>query len=534
MRIIFKKIITGILLLIVFLSTSFSMYPEKAEAQFAVTDPLNLIQNIIGTISNVASEVVAYSDKYKEYVLDPIVSAFAKQMLRAMTGSIVNWINGGFNGSPSFIQNPGAFFLDVADQATGQFITGELKALCSPFSLDIRIALSFKYHPNVQKRYACTLSTIIKNTTNAVKNSSINGFTAGDFRQGGWPAFVSLTTEPQNNIYGAYLQADSDLSFRVANIQGQKKDELGQGKGFLSFRDPACVKLARASHTGKIETKYDEITGEVVTTLNNGVQTVVTAEEDCPVKTPGSVIAGALDTTLGSPTRQLELADEIGEILNAAFAQLTSQVLQQGLSTVSNKGSSGNSYLDTIVNDQGSDSINVNAIRSELLKNIDKDITNTKKYLTQRELAFTIVSNIKNTYDSTIACYTTKIASSTLSPNQTTIAQSRISNITTLLASASSTFTTIYAQVQLSYQVANSRYNQLISIQNRARAASTTSQINGPALEYGQILSDQITVIDIQNATDDVKTITTSAETFANNADALLRQCQGFPANLTN
>ena len=96
----------------------------------------------------------------------------------------------------------------MADQITGDFLAkagGPLTALCSPFSIDIRIALAFKYHPNVLKKYECTLGKIITNSKNAVKGASINGFTAGDFSQGGWPAFVSLTTEPQNNYIGAYL-----------------------------------------------------------------------------------------------------------------------------------------------------------------------------------------------------------------------------------------------------------------------------------------------------------------------------------------
>ena len=39
-----------------------------------------------------------------------------------MTASIVNWINSGFHGDPTFISDPGAFFLDVANEITGKFM----------------------------------------------------------------------------------------------------------------------------------------------------------------------------------------------------------------------------------------------------------------------------------------------------------------------------------------------------------------------------------------------------------------------------
>jgi len=61
-----------------------------------------------------------------------------------MTDSVVDWINHGFNGSPAFIQNPGGFFIDAADQITGAFIanSGPLASLCNGFGLDIRLSLA--------------------------------------------------------------------------------------------------------------------------------------------------------------------------------------------------------------------------------------------------------------------------------------------------------------------------------------------------------------------------------------------------------
>ncbi|NDE68391.1 hypothetical protein EB052_02170, partial [bacterium] len=232
-----KKIIAILLIISIIGGNALVAQPKKAEAQWLVFDSANSIQNASMIALMTHQSALAQAQNLKSFTLDGLAYMIAKQFLRSITASVVNWINSGFKGNPSFLTDPAGFFADVGDQVTGAFIaqTGVLKNLCTPFSIDLRIALALKFSPYNQQRYACTLSTIITNTKNAVKNASINGFTAGDFRQGNWPAFVSLTTEPQNNIYGAYLQAESDISFQIGQRRDQKKEQLNQGRGFLSW-----------------------------------------------------------------------------------------------------------------------------------------------------------------------------------------------------------------------------------------------------------------------------------------------------------
>jgi hypothetical protein len=129
-----KKIISG-MLIISLLLPSF-LIPKKVEAQLATTDAGNTIQNTITAANSVVTSASTYSLQLKEFVLDGLLNVLVKQVIRQMTQSVVNWINSGFEGSPSFLQNPGAFFLDVADQVTGAFLAkygGPLTALCSSF-----------------------------------------------------------------------------------------------------------------------------------------------------------------------------------------------------------------------------------------------------------------------------------------------------------------------------------------------------------------------------------------------------------------
>lgn len=513
------------LLFLVVFSTSFSIHPKKAGAQWITEDLLNFGQSVLNGVSQFASEALDYSDNYKEYVLDPLVSALAETILQQMSRSIVNWINSGFQGSPSFIQNPGAFFLDIADQETGQFIKGDLADLCSPFSIDIRIALSFKYRPNVQKRYACTLSTIIANSKSAVKNASINGFTAGDFKQGGWPAFVSLTTEPQNNIFGAYLQADSDLSFRVANKQLQQKDELSQGKGFLSWKK--CVQYQDTTYQ---DANDDSVDG----TLNN--TSASAAKPEClreEIQTPGSVIADSLQKQLDIPVEKLGLADEIGEIVNALFAQLATQVLQKGLAAVSHKDASGSSYLDSVVNDLQNQQ-KAGDIGARVANDIDGFIGIAKRYLDNRNSSLEIVASIKATYDSAETCYTDKIQNNQppLDTDEILLAQSRIAGIRSV-TDANTGFYSVYKIVEANARDAQDKYDTLVAAKEQATSAKSLQEINDAAEAFRR-LSDinspnRLDERNVQTALDDYNKLLTNTESIRADAAAVLQQCQAFP-----
>ena len=361
-----KKIIFGFIILSMVLP--FFALPNKAFALFGagdvVVDPTNLVQTTATAVNTTASAFATMSLNLKEYVLDGLGMLIVKQIIRQITNSVVSWINSGFQGSPAFLQNPGSFFLDVADQITGDFISkhgGPLQELCNTFSIDIRIALAFRYRPRDQQRFACTITTIIKNSKNAVTGATLNGFTAGDFKQGGWPAFVTLT-EGSNNPYGAYLEAESELSWRVANAKAEQKDEISAGRGFLSWKDQKCV-----AEVNKHNKAIKEQRASGVSQTEGSVKfAALKSKNECPVNTPGSVIQESLQNNLNGPLRELEIADEINEIVNALFAQLVTQVLQKGLSGVSSKDASGSSYLDSTIKDvQAEGNPQVQSIKAE-------------------------------------------------------------------------------------------------------------------------------------------------------------------------
>ena len=225
--------------------------------------------------------------------LDLIAITIARAALEQILQATTDWVRTGFEGNPAYATDPRQFFTNIADNIAGEFIAGsELGFLCSPFQLQIRLALQRYY--TQRRQFQCTLTDVIGN---------IDAF-YNDFDQGGWYAWFAMTQNDVNNPYGAYLQGQIELDSRLAEALSIQDKQLSWNSGFLSWSE--CI-------------SEDPDTGEC---YRRG-----------PVQTPGKVIEGQLQGVLGTGVRQLELADELDELVSALFVQLLRQVVfgAQGL-----------------------------------------------------------------------------------------------------------------------------------------------------------------------------------------------------------
>ena len=288
----------------------------------------------------------------------------AKIAIQQITSSVVNWINSGFQGSPSFVTNPTKFFGNVADQAAGAYIkqSSDFSFLCSPIQASIRIAVASTYANN-RSSQSCSLTSVMSNVQN--------------FANGGWSNFLSFTTEGTNNSFGAYSYGVTGLNSVVAKATGQKQTELLQGRGFLSFQQEKNCRTQATAPSGYNPNVSSMNLGSVTTAnagglttgnlvlgagsgagrstsitaisnnsgllgpTQNGSTLDTTGYKVCDLvnTTPGSVIAGAIDKTLGESNDSLNLAKSFDEIISALITQLVTRVLQGGLANASNNGS---------------------------------------------------------------------------------------------------------------------------------------------------------------------------------------------------
>lgn len=297
-----------ILLITLFLFLTLFSSGKRAYAYAGVADisfdPSNFFQNsltaantTISAGSNTVTAAMTTAEKIKVFVLDPAARAAVRTIIQRLTNSTVNWINSGFRGNPSYVTDPGRFFLNVADEQASRFLSGpNLNALCTPFRAQVRLALVQNYLQDERENYTCSLSILRDN---------YDQFTQ-DFRYGGWDAWFELTQNPQNNPYGSYIAARNELNTNVSTPIAKFSKQLEFGRGFLSYEKcPAGAELDPSLGTGDCRVEKQTVT-------------------------PGVVIESQLQNALGSGVRQLELAKSFDEILGALVTQLFVRVVGPG------------------------------------------------------------------------------------------------------------------------------------------------------------------------------------------------------------
>jgi hypothetical protein len=234
--------------------------------------------------------------EYKDFTGDGLAWVLAKKMLSTMLGQITDWIQGGFNGRPMFVQDIQGYMLEVSDQVFNQYMQDMNKNdfICAPFKIDIQIAISNQFFREInEEELTCTLTGVIDN---------IEGFlsgTQGSFSEGGgWDSWFEVTSAPgANTPYGSFLTVESSLGAKIVNAKKAETDLLTMGQSFLSTKDCKDVPAG------------DGLTKQV-----------------CDVVTPGAVIASQLNKNLGSENETLVAADEIDEVFVALLGQVSQKL----------------------------------------------------------------------------------------------------------------------------------------------------------------------------------------------------------------
>ncbi len=313
---IFKKVVIGMMFVVfgatmVYVPQDFTPRAEASVAGFGgsteFTQILNNIQLLAVNIADSATSFFSNLLNMKEFALDGIAWAIAKQVVSSMVSSLIDWINSGFQGSPAFVQDLGDFLLQAADEAFGQFIQEVAPFVCSPFRLDVQIAVAVSYdRSRTNEPPTCTLSGVFEN---------FEAFIDGEFGQGGWNDWFKITSNPSvYTEYGSVLSVDTKARARVVNAKGEEINILGFGDGFLS---------------GKICEDVDGPAGQ---------------SELCAIAKPGKMIVDALGKSLGSGQDALITADEIDEIIAALLGQLANTAITGAAGLLGLSGGTGYTY----------------------------------------------------------------------------------------------------------------------------------------------------------------------------------------------
>lgn len=214
--------------------------------------------------------------------MDTIAYCLINSLIIGLSDATIEWINGGFEGKPVFVDDPSKFFQDVADREMSVFLTNLADgALCKEFGLDVKLAIINQQ--TSQRGGWCTLDRAKENIQKTISGERFS-----------FDVFDQMVDNPSNTPVGAYLILDGQLRTNIYEEAAELSQELEWGNGYFSWKN--CEEVEPV----------------------NGVK----QEPICKTVTPGHVVQSQTLGRLGLAEERMVLADEFNEILTALVNQL--------------------------------------------------------------------------------------------------------------------------------------------------------------------------------------------------------------------
>jgi hypothetical protein len=436
----------------------------------------------------------------------------AKILLQQITTSVVNWINSGFNGSPAFVQNPSQFLQQTADKIAGDYIkSSALSFLCSPFQLKVRIAIAQSYAN--RNAGSCTLTQVSNNIT---------GFMRGTFSTaGGWPAFLSFTSMPTNNPYGAFLYGSAGIGAATANAQNQTKTDLLQGGGFLSFQQKvpgSCVNTT-SPPPPSLNKSVTEVSGPA--NPSNPTQQLYQVC-DYVSTTPGRIIASSLESTMKGSIDQLTLAKSFDEIISALINQLITRTLQGGLSNLSGANGYASNFYTT-------DQLQTQTQQQTLISQMQNDTSMASQYGAVQQGSIQDIENVQNQLNDVYNCWSNIAGQATT----TSVTDALRATATTNATGASTTINSLNVTIG-GYNERISKVNTAIvtltQLQSRALSVTSSSELSSVQSDYSSSKAAGLfpTQADVTNAQQNRTTLQSQMSVTSQQATLSLQQCNAI------
>ncbi len=294
----------------------------------------------LGNLINTVTAGTTAGTCVTELIIKPIARQLIRQLIQQITSNTICWIKGGGScgsgngtGQPSFVVNLSLNLQQLGDSVVLPFIAKIRMVLNPAFGASIASSLLTNYaqQTSVGGFLAANQSTLGRVSPNP------SAFMGGTFSQGGIPAWFSLTTQNENNPYALYYAADRQLDRIKAEAQTNRKQDLTQSGGFLSWcgttaeadakRAAYCAQNSDDSDCNETGASGGTNPGDTCTD-QNGVSGTI--------KTPGSVIhdftkSAVTDAGLDQLVNSNDLDSAIGAIISA-LVNTTIDSLAGGLS----------------------------------------------------------------------------------------------------------------------------------------------------------------------------------------------------------
>jgi hypothetical protein len=227
------------------------------------------------------------------------------------------------------------------------------------------------------------------------------------------------------------------------------------------------------------------------------------------------------------PLQDLHIADEINEVVGALFSQLVTKTLTVGLKGLSGSGSGDpQSYVNRLENEQGANNQQLQTIKTNILRDIDKYINKELEFKAQKNTTLKTYLNVKTKLDIAKNCYINKQQTLPLTPDQLAYTNQQIGSIVAKTDySITSTSTRIISDIAL----ADENITALRSIKQRTTAAKTVNEVSDPSYEYGQIAGSIHNEKDLLDARTENTISIGSLDSLNRYSDLIISSCNVYP-----
>jgi hypothetical protein len=461
----------------------------------AVDTVISVIFGFLGGGGGLVTDLGTEQNTATETVGQCLVRTLGKLAVQNITDSLVNWINSGFDGKPAFVQDFNKFFSDVGDQAAGTFLqSSDFAFLCSPFSLQVRIAIVQSYARR-HNAPSCTLTDVIKN---------IDSFTSGSFAQGGWKGLLSFNTESANNPFTSFMALSVRMDAKIANAQANAAATIAPG-GFKSVMK--CPKTP----------PKDTAVGQNLV----GVSQADTSH--CEVVTPGQAVLSQFNATTQANLDSLGVGDSIDQILSALKNALITKIFK------TDDGLLGAGNTDTAdTSDQPKVDPVAQAQATALMKTLRTGVNSAQSYGTVEQRIISDIQDSQSTLNDLRNCWINATTSATLTSTQTDQATAGVSAAVTKISQLQQ----LVAKRNANIQQANRSIARLQQLQTDLLLATVAADVTRVQNTYNAVVAaGKITIYDktdITTAQQDRATVQGQLTTIDSQTTTGLAQCNAL------
>ncbi len=259
--------------------------------------------------------------KIKECILDAIVWTAKELLISYITGSMLEWIENGFDSdgdgepdSPVFITDPDQFFLDVARGAFNSFLTevsdrvADNQSLCEPFAESvIQQVTLLGQQPTYGENGDNTCSYANAFGEGAWQDAYNDMVVDGNisFEGGGLLKAMSIVADG-NNEYSAFFNLQNEAMQQTSRAVAYEATLADWSNGYLAMRGYTEDQTGTEGEDGEVDL---------------GRRKVIT---------PGDLVAKQVDKWLSGGLEQLEVADELSEFVSGLISWLVDGIFKEG------------------------------------------------------------------------------------------------------------------------------------------------------------------------------------------------------------